>query len=110
MNIAADVSINTISDNPNYNRFYAYQYAGVLDITNIILPVQSGYIYDMQLVMNFSNTVSNNFTTYFGTKPSITFAYLNTTYETTQLSPLNCKITNPIPVPEPIPSFSLTGY
>lgn len=110
MNVSADVSINTNVTDPSKNRFYVYSYGGIINISNIILPIQSGYVYDMQLIMNFTVNVSDNFTTYFGNNPSVYFAYLNTDYETTQLPALNCRVTNPIPsVPNPIPSFSITG-
>ena len=110
MNISADVSINTNVTDPSKNRFYAYSYGGIINISNIKVPIQSGYVYDMQLIMNFSVSVSDNFTTYFGNNPSVYFAYLNTNYETTQLPALNCRVTNPPPfVPNPIPSFSITG-
>lgn len=110
MNIAADVSINMMSTNPMYNKFYAYGYGGVLKIDNVVVQAQPGYIYDMQLAMNYTFNTSNTFSTFFGSIPSICFAYLNTTYETTQLSPLNCSITNPYPItPSTLPKFSING-
>jgi len=108
MNIAADVSINVYTSDTTYNKFYAYGYAGVLNISNIILPTQPGYIYDMQLNMTFNATVSDSFTTYFGTNPSVYFAYVNTSYATTQNRPLNCRITNPHSA-DLLPEFALTG-
>jgi hypothetical protein len=108
MNIAADVSVNTLSTDPTYNKFYAYGYGGTIQITNIILRTQPGYIYDMQLVVNFGFNVSDNFTTFFGNVPSICYAYLNSDNELSQSPSFNCQITNPLIV-HPIPVFSLTG-
>jgi hypothetical protein len=110
MNIAADVSINIASTDPAYNKFYAYGYGGVFNISNILLQGESGYIYDMKLNIDFVVIPSVSFTTFFGQIPSIYIAYLNTTYDTTQLAPLNCRVTNSIQVsPTNFPQFSLTG-
>jgi len=107
MNISADVSVNMYSSDPAYNRFNAYGYAGEINITNIKIPTQPSYIYDMELRIGFNVSTSSNFSTFFGSIPSVYFAYLNPTIDITQKPPLNCKITNPYTA-TPV-SFSISG-
>jgi len=112
MNIAADVSINIHSTDPTFNKFYAYSYGGVFNISNVVLQAQPGYIYDMQLAVNYTFKTSNTFSTFFQGNgiPSIYFAYLNTSYATTQLASLNCHVTNPAQVsPTNFPKFTIVG-
>ena len=106
MNIAADVSVNLQIKNSAYNKFYAYGYAGEVKINNIFIPTQPGYIYDMELGVKFDVGTSSDFSTYFGSIPSVYFAYLNPTYEITEMPPLNCTITNPY---KQILPFSISG-
>jgi len=111
MNISADVLVDNTSVDPSYNHFYAYGYAGQIEISNIVLPTQSGYIYDMKLEVNFNYKMSDNYSIFNSTlNPSYYVAYLNPTYETTQLQSLNCTVTNPHTITsDTLPSFSLTG-
>jgi hypothetical protein len=111
MNISADVLVNNNIIDPSYNRFYAYGYAGEVKINNIVLPTQSGYIYDMKLKVYFNYITSGAYSTFNSTlNPSFFNTYLNPTYDTTQLQPANCFVTNPQSVtPETLPVFSLTG-
>jgi hypothetical protein len=105
MNIAANVPINMQSSDTNFNRFYAYGYGGQIQISNIVLQTEPGYIYDMQLAVEFRNALSETF----GKNPRV-FAYLNTDYNTTQLPPLNCRITNPQYVTQnTLPEFAISS-
>jgi hypothetical protein len=110
MNIAADVSINIQSTDPSYNKFYAHAYGGVIQIDNIVLRSQPGYIYDMQLAVDLTIKTSQSFTTFFGGIPTTYYTYLNTSYATTQYAPVNCTVTNPYPITETsLPKFTITG-
>jgi len=111
MNISANVKVDSSINDPSYNRFYAYGYAGQIQINNIVLPTQSGFIYDMKLAVDFNYATSGSYSNFnYTLNPSFYFTYLNPTYDTTQLQPLNCVITNPQTVtPATLPSFSLTG-
>ena len=100
MNIAADVSVNLQTNAPSYNKFYAYGYAGEIQITNVKIPTQPSYIYDMELAIDFNVSTSSDFSTYFGSIPSVYFAYLNPTTDIIVTPSLNCRITNPIVKPQ----------
>ena len=102
---------NIQSQNPEKNRFFAYAYFGVLHISNVVLPCQPDYIYNINLALNFNSQVSADYTTYFGSSNPIIAAYINPSFATTQLPAQNCAI-SPTPTPiieSELPTFTLYG-
>jgi hypothetical protein len=102
---------NIQSQNPEKNRFFVYAYFGVLNISNVVLPCQPDYIYDIKLALNFNSQISANYTTYFGSSNPTIAAYINPSFATTQLPAQNCAISpTPTPVIESnLPTFTLYG-
>jgi hypothetical protein len=91
------------------NRFYAYNYMGVINIGNIVMQTQPGYIYDMGLAVNFNNKLSDNYTTYFA-NPKIA-VYLNSQFSTTQIQPYNCSVKNPTSITaSTMPVFAIGSH
>ena len=86
-----DISAQDISNTTTQN-YSAQIYLGTIKVSNIILPVSLGYIYDFQLSLSFLPyypTNSNYLTNY--STPTIT-TKLNTTTSTV-IPPTHCKIT-----------------
>lgn len=114
MRISTEMTIyptsNAESNNPTKNKFFAYGYFGVLRISNLYLQAQEGYIYDLNLAVNFNSILSNYYSTYFGFSNPKIAVYMNTTYATTQRASQNCLIANPMLVSESsLQKFALSG-
>jgi len=103
------VTISSIDLSGNNNIYTATCYLGVLNITNLQLPVQKGFIYDIQIAISYTFTSSNAYNTNC-TAPSITSA-ANSTYTFTQISPTNCSATTSsiIPPANFFPTLNIFG-
>ena len=104
-------TILNISVNPNSPIFNGSFYLGVFNVSNIVLPVSLGYIYDFQLSISYSilYPTDSKYPEYYN-QPSITTIY-NATNATNRT---NCTITpvNPpiLPTPPQIyPPLTVSG-
>jgi hypothetical protein len=99
--ITLDISVNR--QNPTY---YASCYLGLLNISNLILPVQKGFIYDIQVGITYS--ITNNSTLYneFCNAPTIT-SYINTSRS--NKTNINCTLRGDRPIPNPFPSLNISS-
>lgn len=102
----SDISFD-ISLNPQKTSYSATCYLGLLNITNLILPVQKGFIYDIQVSISYNSAVS---TTYIRncTLPTFT-TYLNATKNTALPTTTNCIVSGRVPVPNVFPTLSISG-
>jgi len=101
-----------VSANPRVSNFNGSYYLGTITVSNIILPVALGYIYDFQLIPNFSTIYprSSNYTTHYN-DPVIS-CVSNVTTSIIQ-SNTNCTI-NPntsvvVPIGTPFDLFLVSG-
>lgn len=103
------VRIYNIDLSGNNNIYSATCYLGLLNISNLQLPVQKGFIYDIQLAISYTFTTSNAYNTNC-TAPTITSA-ANATYTFTQISPTNCSATSSsiIPPANLFPTLQIYG-
>ena len=107
------VPINMGVNVSNMSRtFAANVYLGILQINNIQLPTQRGYIYDIQATVNYQLLYpSNNYASYCD-PPTITSYFDISLNQVYPLVRTNCTVegaTNlPVP-PAPFPSLSVSG-
>lgn len=102
MNISMDINVTTTSP-----QFSVYAYLGILNINNIILPTLPGFIYDIQLVMNYNLTKSTSYNLFFpGNKETIN-TLLNASYSPLYGTSTNCSF-NPITVDSPYPELNVS--
>lgn len=101
--IPIDISINTSTT------FSATVYLGLLNISQLILLTQKGYIYDIQANMNYQIMYpSGNYTNYCDT-PIIT-TYFNPSLTTVQQSSFNCTATGGSTInPAIFPTIYISG-
>jgi hypothetical protein len=101
-----------VSANPLVTSFNGSYYLGTITVSNIVLPVDLGYIYDFQLIANFSPIYPANskYTTYY--YPPVFSSVFNVTSSIIP-SQTNCSINPNIPVVmppgTPFGSFSVSG-
>jgi hypothetical protein len=86
---------NIQSQNPDENRFFAYAYFGTLHVSNVVLPCEPNYIYDITLALDFNAQTSADYGTYFGSSYPKIAAYINPSLATCQLPPQKCNIHPP---------------
>jgi hypothetical protein len=98
--------------NVNPNAFNGSYYLGTINVSNIVLPVNLGYIYDFQLIPNFSVIYPSNsvYTTYFYTP---TISSVSNVTSSIIPSATNCIITPNtsvvVPPGTPYSTFSVSG-
>lgn len=101
-----------VSANPQVSSFNGSYYLGTITVSNIVLPVALGYIYDFQLTANFSPIYPSNsdYTIYY--KAPEFSSVFNVTSSITP-SKTNCSINpnTPVVVPPgtPFGTFSVSG-
>jgi len=102
-----------VSTNPQVSSFNGSYYLGTITVSNIVLPVDLGYIYDFQLTPNFSTIYPENsqYTTFYY-DPVISSVF-NITQNSIIPSQTNCSI-NPnttvvMPPETPFGTFSVSG-
>jgi hypothetical protein len=88
----------------NSANFTGYCYLGLLTITNITLPIQKGYIYDIQCNIEYSNT-TNNYIDTIGFETTF-----NVSFSTIPI-PSKCSITGGTTWPNPFvfPNITMTS-
>lgn len=104
-----NVTISSIDLSGNNNTYTATCYLGLLNIFNLQLPVQKGFIYDIQIAISYTFDSSTAYNTKC-TAPTITSA-ANATYTFTQISPTNCSATSTsiIPPANLFPTLQISG-
>ena len=96
-----DISVN--KQNPNYS---ASCYLGLLTISNLILPVQKGFIYDIQVGISYSINYTSALYNEFCNAP-ITTSYINASANKSVKTNVNCTLNRTPSVPVPFPSLNI---
>jgi hypothetical protein len=103
---APNLSFN-ITLNPQHTSYSATCYLGLLNISNLILPVQKGFIYDIQVSISYTSTLSDAYLTNC-TLPVYT-TYVDATKTIAQTPNSNCTVTGQSPIPSSFPILSISG-
>jgi len=95
--------IDLTKQKPSYS---ATIYVGLLNINNLILPFQTGFIYEIQVAISYGASTINSYNTQCNL-PVIT-SNINST-EIVNTDPTNCTISGNVPIPNPKPVLQITG-
>ena len=92
-----EITVNNITS----SQFSGKCYLGIITITNVILPIQKGFIFDIQPVVTYTNISTS----------SITVETLNVTFNVSSFTRLatNCTISGDVNPITTIPSISVTS-
>lgn len=103
-NISLDISLNRQN-----NTYSGSCYLGLLNINNIILPVQKGFIYDIQIGTVF-NVFENDAYSSSCNTPVVT-PYIDISFNDVNVTSTNCAIYGSVPVPiySLFPKLKVTG-
>jgi hypothetical protein len=104
-----NVTISNINLSPNSNTYTATCYLGLLNISNLELPVEKGFIYDIQIAISYIFTSSNAYNTKC-TAPTIT-STANATYTFTETPSTNCSVISSVIIPPAnlFPTLHISG-
>jgi hypothetical protein len=92
-----------ISVNAQKSTYTASCYLGLLTISNLILPVQKGFIYDIQVGIKYSvENINNSQYDEYCTPPKI-ISYLNTSQQQAAKTNVNCTLYGNRSIPSPFP-------
>lgn len=98
-----------VSAIPELNTFTAAVYLGTVSITGMNLRALKGYIYDVQIGVEYtvipSTTEGSKYTQYFGTNLESVLSYANVTQNSLPTS-TNCSFVNTVPTDLPVLSVS----
>ena len=101
--ITMDVNVNT-----QMPTFTASCYLGLLTISNLILPVQKGYIYDIQVGIDYNLTASTLYSANC-IDPTIIY-YIDASSNVSAKTNVNCTLRGDVQIPIPFPKLRVTAF
>jgi hypothetical protein len=96
----------TSNDNVTFNGNF---YCGLLNISNVLLPIQKGYVFDIRTTIEFYYIYDSNVTLTYLTAISNPEPNLDNTIRNIPTS-VDCRIENDTPFPNNPPKLSITSF
>lgn len=111
--IKDNINNNTVDISFNFNTtqihsYDAYCYLGLLEIENLNLPVQTGYIYDIQLkIVSSVSFLSTNYTNNFQNYPHLSYLFNGSVSNMSYNTPTYSISGIPLPIPTTFPIINV---